>query len=71
MPDITMCKGDGCPMKETCYRFTAKPSDLRQSYFMNAPIKEDNTCEYYWPNEKQNGTKKLSEKNSKRRGWHY
>jgi hypothetical protein len=66
-----MCKGDGCPMKETCYRFTANPSEFRQSYFMNAPIKEDNTCEYYWPNEKQNGTKKLSEKNSKRRGWHY
>ena len=43
----------------------------RQSFFINAPIKEDNTCEYYWPNEKQNGTKKLSEKNSKRRAWHY
>jgi hypothetical protein len=71
MPDITMCKGDGCPMKETCYCFTANPSEFRQSYFMNAPIKEDNTCEYYWPNEKQNGTKKLSEKNSKRRAWHH
>jgi hypothetical protein len=76
MPDITMCKGDGCPMKETCYRFTANSDELmlfyhRQSFFINAPIKEDNTCEYYWPNEKQNGTKKLSEKNSKRRAWHY
>jgi len=71
MPDITMCMGEGCPMKETCYLFTAKPSEFRQSYFMNAPVKEDNTCEYYWQNEKQNGTKKLSEKNSKRRGWHY
>ena len=47
MPDITMCLGTGCPHKETCYRFTAKPSEYRQAYFMEAPIKEGK-CEYYW-----------------------
>lgn len=45
MPDITMCKGEGCEAKFTCYRFTAKPS-MRQSYFMESPIK-DGGCEYY------------------------
>jgi hypothetical protein len=47
MPDITMCSGDNCPAKETCYRFTAIPNEWRQSYFMEAPIKGDNTCEYF------------------------
>ena len=46
MADITMCKGDGCETKFTCYRFTAKPNEYRQSYFMESPIK-DGGCEYY------------------------
>ena len=46
MPDITMCEGEGCKTKNTCYRFTAKPSD-RQSYFQGSPIK-NNVCDYYW-----------------------
>ena len=45
MPDITMCKGDGCEAKNTCYRFTAIPS-MRQSYFMGNPS-ENGGCEYY------------------------
>jgi hypothetical protein len=47
MPDITMCPGTDCPHKEKCYRFTAKPDEYWQSYFMNSPIK-DGKCEYYW-----------------------
>lgn len=31
MPDITMCSGIDCPMKDKCYRFTAIPRD-RQSW---------------------------------------
>jgi hypothetical protein len=50
MPDISKCKGEDCPMKETCYRFTANANEFMQSYFMNAPIKEDDSCEYYWDN---------------------
>ena len=46
-PDITKCLGTDCPHKETCYRYTAKPSEYRQAYFMEAPIKEGK-CEYYW-----------------------
>ena len=46
MPDITMCEGTGCPVKDECYRFTASPSDY-QSYFVDPPIK-DGKCEMYW-----------------------
>jgi hypothetical protein len=46
-PDICMCLGTNCPYKESCYRFTAKPSEYMQSYFINSPIK-DGKCEYYW-----------------------
>jgi hypothetical protein len=46
MPDITMCLGTDCPYKETCYRFTAKPSEY-QSYFIEPPFK-DGQCDMYW-----------------------
>ncbi len=57
MTDITKCTGEGCELKETCYRFTA-PTGMWQSYFMNPPIK-DGKCEYQWDtntNEKLNNT---------------
>lgn len=44
MSDITMCTGEGCPMKDDCYRFKAKPSDL-QSYFETPPFSLGR-CEY-------------------------
>lgn len=46
MADICMCSGLNCPVKENCYRFTAK-ADEYQTYFLDAPIK-DGKCEYYW-----------------------
>jgi hypothetical protein len=45
-PDITLCVGTDCPYKETCYRYTSKPSDW-QSYFSEPPIK-DGKCDMYW-----------------------
>jgi len=49
MPDITMCSGEDCPKKESCYRFTATPTPLGQSYFLEPPYnKEKNECELYW-----------------------
>jgi hypothetical protein len=59
MPDITMCQGIGCPYKEKCYRFTAKPSDY-QSYFMTPPIKEGK-CDMYWGENQINIWNKLKE----------
>lgn len=47
MPDITMCKGGECKQKETCYRFTAIPSEFRQSYFVSPPWMPLKGCEYY------------------------
>lgn len=52
MPDITMCEGKNCPIKNTCYRYTAK-ADSYQTYFTESPyIKNDKigTCEYWWDN---------------------
>lgn len=51
MPDITMCEGGNCPIKNKCYRHTAKPSEYRQSYFIDPPyeiIQGEVNCEYYW-----------------------
>lgn len=51
MPDISMCKNTHCPLKETCYRFKATPSEYSQSYSDFAPriTKEGKeVCEYYW-----------------------
>lgn len=45
MPDISMCAGEGCPIKKSCYRFTAKPLE-RQSYFESPPIL-NGECAYY------------------------
>jgi hypothetical protein len=53
MPDITMCDTQDCPLKDTCYRFTATPSEYRQSYFLGDPRGEDKKeCSYYAPIEK-------------------
>lgn len=64
MPDIAMCSGDGCPMRETCYRAMATPSKYRQSYFATPPFnlsghasadqlvtvtQRREACEYYYP----------------------
>lgn len=46
MADITKCEGKDCPVKESCYRFTAKADDY-QYYFIESPIK-DGKCEMYW-----------------------
>ena len=46
MTDITKCTGEGCELKETCYRFTA-PMGTYQSMFVEVPI-EDKNCNYYW-----------------------
>lgn len=48
MPDIAMCKGQDCPLKENCYRYTANPCEY-QSYFLHPPHK-DGKCEHFWDN---------------------
>jgi hypothetical protein len=58
MPDITMCKNKLCPSKNTCYRFTAPPDTLWQSYADFKPLNPwEDTCGWYIE-------AKLKEKNS-------
>jgi len=45
MADISMCKDETCPKKETCYRFTAIPDEYWQMY---ADFKYTTYCEHYW-----------------------
>ena len=58
MPDITKCEGRQCELKDTCYRYTSKASEFRQSYFTSPPLYinkiGEHQCEYYIPNDKQN-----------------
>lgn len=53
MPDITMCRGDGCILKNSCYRNSAKPGTY-QSYFASSPHNgekgDDFECAYFWYN---------------------
>ena len=51
MPDITMCKGEACSIKESCYRYKATPNEYRQSYFVEPPFKKKMSgtdCEHFW-----------------------
>lgn len=48
MPDIAMCKGGKCPLRDHCYRHRATPSEFRQSYFAEPPNNGD-TCTEFVP----------------------
>lgn len=56
MPDITMCTGVGCDMKQDCYRFTAEPNPYRQSFFCTPPLDPPSDeftmsrCQYFCDN---------------------
>ena len=47
MPDISMCKGGSCELKDNCYRYKATPSDY-QSWFANPPFESIFECDYFW-----------------------
>ncbi len=48
MPDITMCTGQGCERRTSCYRHVATPSRW-QAYFATPPVLDDGSCEYLSP----------------------
>lgn len=59
--DITMCMGGNCPLKETCVRYLAKPSEY-QSFFMELPfqkIDDKVTCTFYYEKDLDSDTKPL------------
>ena len=46
--DVTLCKGDGCPLAENCLRYYAyiNRKDGLISVFTKSPITEDG-CKYF------------------------
>lgn len=49
MSDITMCRGEDCPIKEQCYRYKATPNEYQQSYFYKIPYDKDKKeCDKFW-----------------------
>lgn len=51
MPDISMCDNEECPIKNKCYRYTAIPNDIQQSYTTFKP--SNNRCAAYIKNKKE------------------
>jgi len=47
MPDIAMCRGEGCPRKAECYRHRAVPTPRRQPYYATPPMRPDGSCDYF------------------------
>jgi len=47
-----MCSGTDCPMKDSCYRYTAPVNEYKQSYFIDVPLKEDGSCDEYLKDER-------------------
>jgi len=60
MADITKCWGDGCTMKENCYRFTATANEYRQAYFVNPPH-ENGKCIHFWGDSQERIMKQLED----------
>lgn len=52
MPDITMCANVDCTLKKYCYRATADPSPVWQSY-AGFTQQNDGSCEHFWDNEEK------------------
>jgi len=50
MADIAMCYGEGCPLRQTCYRYRAEP-DWRQGYAdydRQRLASGEPGCDHYW-----------------------
>ena len=52
MSDISMCRDYNCPSKNYCFRFTAQPSEFRQSYGGFSREEDADNCDMFWKNGK-------------------
>lgn len=59
MSDFTMCSGELCPKKDTCYRYKAMPEQT-QCYFMYPPIIDDR-CDFFIDVDRKNKIPRDSE----------
>ena len=57
MPDISMCLNQNCSIRKQCYRFTAQPSSIIQSY---SAFLEENKESCYIPNKKFDNDKAVN-----------
>ena len=46
--ELVMCKGDGCPFKEKCYRFTTEIEKCKNHFAFVPFNKEQGRCEMFW-----------------------
>lgn len=49
MTDISKCHGENCPVRDICYRFTAKADPHWQSY--TEPDRNGHECKSFWSKE--------------------
>ncbi len=49
MPDMSICTGEECPLRNTCYRYRANASEYLQSYIESPYSTEESKCDFYWP----------------------
>ena len=65
-----MCSGTNCPLREKCYRFTAKADNHYQSWFVEIPGNWEKTddsdepifiCEMFWGDRNESIMNKLNE----------
>ena len=61
MVDMAMCRNKKCPVREKCYRYTAKANKYWQSY-TNGEYTRKNGCELFIPNEERDGKSQKGEK---------
>jgi hypothetical protein len=65
MTDITKCDGEGCPVKEHCYRFTAICNENRQTFLATIPGKRNENskweCEMFWGEPQERIMKQLND----------
>jgi hypothetical protein len=46
--DYSMCQNNKCPSRNTCFRFTAIPDKVWQSYSDFQVPEGKDRCEHYW-----------------------
>ena len=59
MADITMYTSENCPVRDSCYRVQANPSDLQSWSDFEYTCNEDNGFAYYIKTINKNGGDKL------------
>ena len=61
MPDISMCNNKKCKFKKECYRFTATPSEVYQTYAEFNCKDKEGIDTFFW----KNGIPSVNPKNKK------